>query len=72
LREARNTTIPVIDSPTACQPRRFRLQWENEKQSVQRRVARREEWGDAILDLCLDQRRLEATPVNEFLNLFVI
>jgi 2-methylcitrate dehydratase len=26
----------------------------------------------AILDLCLDQRRLEATPVNEFVDLFVI
>ena len=26
----------------------------------------------AILDLCRDQKRLEATPVNEFVDLFVI
>ena len=26
----------------------------------------------AILELCADQRRLEATPVNEFVDLFVI
>ncbi len=26
----------------------------------------------AILDLCLDQKKLEATPVNEFVDLFVI
>ena len=26
----------------------------------------------AILDLCQDQKRLEATPVNEFVDLFVI
>ena len=25
-----------------------------------------------ILDLCLDAKRLEATPVNEFVDLFVI
>jgi 2-methylcitrate dehydratase len=28
--------------------------------------------GRAILDLCQDQKRLEATPVNEFVDLFVI
>jgi len=27
---------------------------------------------EAILDLCRDQKRLEATPVNEFVDLFVI
>ena len=27
---------------------------------------------EAILSLCLDQKRLEATPVNEFVELFVI
>ena len=27
---------------------------------------------EAILDLCLDQKKLEATPVNEFVDLFVI
>jgi 2-methylcitrate dehydratase len=26
----------------------------------------------AILDLCLDAKRLQATPVNEFVDLFVI
>jgi 2-methylcitrate dehydratase len=26
----------------------------------------------AILELCQDQRRLEAMPVNEFVDLFVI
>ncbi|MGH8712350.1 MAG: 2-methylcitrate dehydratase, partial [Burkholderiales bacterium] len=26
----------------------------------------------AILDLCLDQKKLEATPVNEFVDMFVI
>ena len=27
---------------------------------------------EAILGLCMDQGRLEATPVNEFVDLFVI
>ena len=26
----------------------------------------------AILDLCLDQKKLEATPVNEFVDMMVI
>ena len=27
---------------------------------------------EAILELCLDQKRLEGTPVNEFMDMFVI
>jgi 2-methylcitrate dehydratase len=27
---------------------------------------------EAIVELCLDQKRLEATPVNDFVDMFVI
>ncbi|MFI4923138.1 MAG: 2-methylcitrate dehydratase, partial [Burkholderiales bacterium] len=27
---------------------------------------------EAILELCFDQKKLETTPVNEFVDLFVI
>jgi 2-methylcitrate dehydratase PrpD len=38
--------------------------------NLARRFAARQQ--AAILDLCRDQRRLEATPVHEFVDLFVI
>jgi len=39
-----------------------------------RNLARRfpKERREAIFELCRDQRRLEATPVNEFVDMFVI
>ena len=39
------------------------------KTNLARRFASKQQ--QAILDLCKDQRRLEATPVNEFVDLFV-
>jgi len=39
------------------------------KTNLARRFASKQQ--HAILDLCKDQRRLEATPVNEFVDLFV-
>ena len=39
------------------------------KTNLARRFASKQQY--AILDLCKDQRRLEATPVNEFVDLFV-
>jgi 2-methylcitrate dehydratase len=39
------------------------------RKHLARRFAQKRE--AAILDLCMDQARLEATPVNEFLDRFV-
>jgi 2-methylcitrate dehydratase PrpD len=40
------------------------------KQNLARRFAEKQR--NAILALCQDQQQLEATPVNEFVDLFVI
>src|SRR5205809_129046 len=44
------------------------------EEKFRRNLARRfpKEQREAILDLCRDQKRVEATPVNEFVDMFVI
>ena len=55
-RRRRNEGIPLLEA-------KFR-------RNLDRRFPK--ERREAILDLCRDQKRLEATPVNEFVDLFVI
>ena len=44
------------------------------EEKFRRNLARRfpKEVREAILELCRDQKRVEATPVKEFVDLFVI
>src|SRR5437762_10308322 len=44
------------------------------EEKFRRNLARRfpKEQREAILELCRDQKRVEATPVNEFVDMFVI
>jgi len=44
------------------------------EEKFRRNLARRfpKEQREAIVDLCRDQKRMEATPVNEFVDMFVI
>ena len=52
----RNEGIPLLEE-------KFRI-------SLARRFTATQQ--KAIIDLCLDQRKLEATPVNEFVDMFVV
>ena len=63
----------VVEYPIGHRRRReegIPLLVEKFKTNLARRFPARQQ--RAILDLALDQARLEATPVNEFVDLFVI
>ena len=60
--------IPLVTGSAAKKVFRY---WKKNSESALRAVLRPTQQ-EAIIDLCLDQRKLEATPVNEFVDMFVI